>query len=224
MLAPAAPFAPLPPDGPVALTRIHSITKHSVSMRDADIDLVVQSVEALLENNFAATVPQLLRDSAEWIPIASLLNYSPLGPTVWPFGGIGVVADCLRSRASVVVELSGDGACVRKMPLRVRLRNQLEFLFADGNYSKDVHLQLLQCPDGYTPLDKIVVTYTGIGSSLLRPRLPRFGCSRQLLPRGCVSRDARAIDAAPSGQDRAGGGARGQGLRRAAGWPRPAPP
>ena len=169
MLAPAAPFAPLPPDGPVALTRIHSITKHSVSMRDADIDLVVQSVEALLENNFAATVPQLMRDSAEWIPIASLLNYSPLGPTVWPFGGVGVVADCLRSRASVVVELSGDGACVRKMPLRVRLRNQLEFLFADGNYSKDVHLQLLQRPDGYTPLDKIVVTYTGIGSSLLRP-------------------------------------------------------
>ena len=55
------------------------------------------------------------------------------------------------------------------MPLRVRLRNQLEFLFADGNYSKDVHLQLLQRPDGYTPLDKIVVTYTGIGSSLLRP-------------------------------------------------------
>ena len=115
MLAPAAPFAPLPPDGPVALTRIHSITKHSVSMRDADIDLVVQSVEALLENNFAATVPQLLRDSAEWIPIASLLNYSPLGPTVWPFGGVGVVAGDR-------VDLDRDVKCLCEFSLEIQRR------------------------------------------------------------------------------------------------------
>ena len=123
MLAPAAPFAPLPPDGPVALTRIHSITKHSVSMRDADIDLVVQSVEALLENNFAATVPQLVRDSAEWIPIASLLNYSPLGPTVWPFGGVGVVAG-VHASSRLLGRAAAAGVRRRHRLIRLRIRRE----------------------------------------------------------------------------------------------------
>lgn len=39
---------------------------------------------------------------------------------VWAFGGVGVVADCIRTRGSLVVEVSADGGGVRKMPLRVQ--------------------------------------------------------------------------------------------------------
>ena len=117
---PGAGTAGLP--GPVALTRIHSITKHSVSMRDADVDLVVQSVESLLDNDFARSVPQLAQYGDGWLPIASLLNYSPLGQTVWPFGGVGVVADCLRARASVKAELSGGStSVVSKVAIQTKL-------------------------------------------------------------------------------------------------------
>eukprot|EP00965_Chrysotila_dentata_P044162 1467665-Pleurochrysis_carterae.AAC.6 len=36
------------------------------------------------------------RTYSRWLPIASLLNYSTLGQLVWSFGGVGVVADCVR--------------------------------------------------------------------------------------------------------------------------------
>ena len=141
------------------LTRIHSILKHSVSMPDSDIDLIVSVVDDILSD--ITKQPQLkpcvLPDG--WIPIASLLNYTHLGRSVWPFGGVGVVADCLAARNSSVSELSGDNSCVRNKPLRVRLRHSLEFIFSDSNYHKDVHLQLLQEADGFTPLHVLFSTY-----------------------------------------------------------------
>ena len=113
-------------------------------MPDSDIDLIVSVVDGILSD--ITKQPQLkpcvLPDG--WIPIASLLNYTHLGRSVWPFGGVGVVADCLAARNSSVSELSGDNSCVRNKPLRVRLRHSLEFIFSDSNYHKDVHLQLLQ--------------------------------------------------------------------------------
>ena len=142
------------------LTRIHSILKHSVSMPDSDVDLIVSVVDGILSD--ITKQPQLkpcvLPDG--WIPIASLLNYTHLGRSVWPFGGVGVVADCLAARNSSVSELSGDNSCVRNKPLRVRLRHSLEFIFSDSNYHKDVHLQLLQEADGFTPLHLILSTYS----------------------------------------------------------------
>ena len=96
------------------------------------------------------------------MPIASVLNYSPLGQVVWPFGGVGVVADCLNARGSHKVELSGDGSCVRKTPLRVSLRAAVEWIFSD-NYHKDVHLQLLAEPDGFIPLGRVVESYGTVG-------------------------------------------------------------
>ena len=116
---------------PIALSRVHSVTRASVAMGEADVARVVQQVEELLVSGFERGVPALQREAHQadgFLPIASLLHYSPLGPAVWPFGGVGVVADCLRARGSMVVELSGDGSAVRKMPLRVQLRNQLECL------------------------------------------------------------------------------------------------
>jgi hypothetical protein len=56
-----------------------------VALRDSDIGLVVSQVEALLTNGFERIVPALQREAQHsdgWIPIASLLNYSPLGPLV----------------------------------------------------------------------------------------------------------------------------------------------
>ena len=97
-----------------------------------------------------------------WVPIASLLNYSPLGATVWPFGGVGVVADCLTSRGSTAVELSGDSSCLRKRPLRVQARAAIEWIFSDMNYHKDVHLQLLQETDGFVPIRKLISTYAAV--------------------------------------------------------------
>jgi hypothetical protein len=37
-----------------------------------------------------------------------------------------VVADCIRTRGSLVVEVSADGAGVRKMPLRVQARAEIK--------------------------------------------------------------------------------------------------
>ena len=129
-------------------------------MPDSDVDLIVSVVDGILSD--ITKQPQLkpcvLPDG--WIPIASLLNYTHLGRSVWPFGGVGVVADCLAARNSSVSELSGDNSCVRNKPLRVRLRHSLEFIFSDSNYHKDVHLQLLQEADGFTPLHLILSTYS----------------------------------------------------------------
>ena len=123
---------------PTALTRIHSILQHSVSMRESDIEHVSTQCELLLGDETFLASPQIqacvMADG--WLPIASFLNYSPLGQTVWPFGGVGVVADCLEARGSHIVELSGDRSCVRKKPLRVQIRSQLEYIFSDVNYHK----------------------------------------------------------------------------------------
>jgi mRNA deadenylase 3'-5' endonuclease subunit Ccr4 len=149
---------------PMALHRIHSILKHAVAMRDADIDLVCSQTEAILSENMYSQLPQLAAcvGADGWLPIASLLNYSPLGQTVWPFGGVGVVADCLIARGSSVIELSGDSSSVRRMPPRVQLRSAVEFIFSDNNFHKDVHLQLLQEKDGFVPLHKIVSSYAAV--------------------------------------------------------------
>ena len=149
---------------PTALHRIHSILKHAVAMRDADIDLVCSQTEAILSENMYAQLPQLAAcvGADGWLPIASLLNYSPLGQTVWPFGGVGVVADCLIARGSSVIELSGDSSSVRRMPPRVQLRSAVEFIFSDNNFHKDVHLQLLQEKDGFVPLHKIFSSYAAV--------------------------------------------------------------
>ena len=94
-------------------------------MPDSDVDLILSVVDGILSD--ITKQPQLkpcvLPDG--WIPIASLLNYTHLGQSVWPFGGVGVVADCLAARNSSVSELSGDNSCVRNKPLRVRLRHSL---------------------------------------------------------------------------------------------------
>ena len=154
------------------LTRIHSILKHSVSMRDADIDMIVSTIDAILTD--LSKQPQLqpcvLPDG--WIPIASLLNYTHLGQSVWPFGGVGVVADCLAARSSAVSELSSDSACVRNKPLRVRLRQQLEYIFSDVNYHKDIHLHLLAEPDGYTPMHLLFSTYTQLQQLMQQVQAP----------------------------------------------------
>ncbi|KAL1495395.1 hypothetical protein AB1Y20_016763 [Prymnesium parvum] len=152
------------PSQSAALTRIHSILQHSVLMRSSDIDRVVSQCELLLcDESFCASSPVRSCWMAEgWLPIASFLNYSPLGQIVWPFGGVGVVADCISTRGSHVVELSGDRACIRRKPLRVQLRNQIEYIFSDENYHKDVHLQLLQERDGFTPLQLVVSTYQAV--------------------------------------------------------------
>ena len=154
------------------LTRIHSILKHSVSMRDADIDMIVATIDAILTD--LSKQPQLqpcvLPDG--WIPIASLLNYTHLGQSVWPFGGVGVVADCLAARSSAVSELSSDSACVRNKPLRVRLRQQLEYIFSDVNYHKDIHLHLLAEPDGYTPMHLLFSTYTQLQQLMQQVQAP----------------------------------------------------
>ena len=151
------------------LSRIHSILGKNVTMHDGAVKQIVAQLEALLDNGLAGA-PQLhacvLRDG--WLPIASVLNYSPLGQTVWPYGGVGVVGDCLMARPSKSIELSGDGACVRAKPLRVLVRDALERLFSDANYHRDVHLQLLAEQDGYTPLDALVRTYEPV-RALLAP-------------------------------------------------------
>lgn len=144
------------------LQRIHSMTKRNVALRDADIEMVVRTLESILVDETLASAPALrgCRDAEGWIPIASMINYSSLGAAVWPFGGMGVVGDCLCTHGSMVVELSGNRGSVRKKPLRVQLREQLELIFSDANYQKDVHLQLLEDAHGFAKLDDICATYT----------------------------------------------------------------
>ncbi|EOD29371.1 hypothetical protein EMIHUDRAFT_449888 [Emiliania huxleyi CCMP1516] len=179
---------------PIALSRVHSVTRASVAMGEADVARVVQQVEELLVSGFERGVPALQREAHQadgFLPIASLLHYSPLGPAVWPFGGVGVVADCLRARGSMVVELSGDGSAVRKMPLRVQLRNQLEFLFSDNNYHRDLHLQLLQDEEGYAPLDQVVRSYAQLSQLVDAARGP--AARRAALVREAVSSSAELV-------------------------------
>ena len=149
---------------PTALHRIHSILKHAVSMREADVDTVCSQVEGILADESLSSAPQLSSCVGEdgWIPIASLLNYSSLGPIVWQFGGVGVVADCLNTRGSHTIELSGDASCLRKRPLRVQLRSEIEYIFSDENYHKDVHLHLLHESDGFVPLHQIISSYSSV--------------------------------------------------------------
>ena len=156
---------------PHPLTRIHSILQHQVVVRDADIELIVNQTEALLSDETFAINPMLRNCIGPdgWLPIASLLNYSPLGQTVWSFGGVGVVADCLTTRGSHLIELSGDASCVRKLPLRVQIRQAIEYIFSDANFHKDVHLQLLQDkPEGFVSVSKLVSSYPNVGQLVQR--------------------------------------------------------
>ena len=99
------------------LTRIHSILKHTVVVREADVEMIVTQMEHLMADDMFSTVPSLRQclQADGWLPIASLLNYSPLGQTVWPFGGVGVVADCLNARGVARVQENtrfGKSPCV----------------------------------------------------------------------------------------------------------------
>ena len=133
-------------------------------MRDADIDLVCKQAEAILATETIMRAPQLAAcfQADGWLPIASLLNYSPLGKIVWPFGGVGVVADCLNKRGSHLIELSDNQSCVRQMSLDVQLRRAIEYIFSDHNFHRDVHLQLLLGKDGFVGFDKLLPTYPSL--------------------------------------------------------------
>ena len=183
------------------LSRIHSILGKNVTMHDGAVKQIVAQLEALLDNGLAGA-PQLhacvLRDG--WLPIASVLNYSPLGQTVWPYGGVGVVGDCLMARPSKSIELSGDGACVRAKPLRVLVRDALERLFSDANYHRDVHLQLLAEQDGYTPLDALVRTYEPV-RALLAPA-PAQGLTPAQLLDEAVSSSSELVRSSAGGSVR----------------------
>lgn len=66
-------------------SRVFTLPSSQVALRDSDIGLVVSQVEELLAKGFERTIPALQREaqlSDGWIPIASLLNYSSLGPLV----------------------------------------------------------------------------------------------------------------------------------------------
>lgn len=144
-----------------ALTRVHSIDQRNVAMRDADVVAVVRDIEACLLDESLSMAPALrncvMPDG--WIPIASLLNYTHIGRNVWPYGGVGVVSDCITAFGSVIVELSADSSCVRKKPLPVQMREQLEAIYAEHNYSKDLHLQLLEDREGFALVDTVCSTY-----------------------------------------------------------------
>ena len=157
--------APAPPEGAPALQRTHTIFKRTVVMRDSDIDEVCKQAEATLADETALRVLQLAACFGPdgWLPIASLLNYSPLGKIVWPFGGVGVVADSLNARQSCLVELSDNQSCVRRMSPAVQLRRAVEYIFSDQNFHQDVVLHLLLGKDGFVPLDKIVDSLRGRG-------------------------------------------------------------
>lgn len=179
------------------LQRIHSMTKRSIAMGDTDIERVAVELEAIMSDEHFAGHPALRECMLPggWLPIASVLNYTPLGRAVWPYGGVGVVGDCLTTRGSLVVELSGDRMCVRSKPLRVQLREQLEFVFSDTNYPKDMHLQLLEDAEGFAKLDVVCSTYTQT-RMLLNP-VPT-DAQRAVLVREAVESSSELIFKPPS--------------------------
>lgn len=163
------------------LQRVHSVTQRSIHMREAEVESVLRELEAIVSDESFAACPRLkgcaMRDG--WLPIASVLNFSALGRIVWPFGGVGVVSDCLLARSSMVVELSGDSVHVRKKPLRVQLRDQLELIYSELNYPKDVYLQLLENAHGFARLDQVCAPSRRPLRCCKRPRRRRrgSGCS-----------------------------------------------
>ena len=58
---------------PTALTRIHSILKHAVSMRESDIELVCNQAEAILSDETFSSAPQL---AACMLPIQICARHS----------------------------------------------------------------------------------------------------------------------------------------------------
>ena len=61
---------------PTALTRIHSILKHAVAMRDSDVEIVVNQLESIVADDKFGSAPQLHQCLTPdgWLPIASLLG------------------------------------------------------------------------------------------------------------------------------------------------------
>jgi len=183
------------------LQRIHSMTQRNVHMRDADIESVVRKLELILGDDALGAAPALRGCAAAdgWIAIASLLNYSALGAAVWPFGGIGVVGDCLCTHGSLLVELSGDRGSVRKKPVRVQLREQLELIYSDANYQKDVHLQLLEDKEGFANLEVVCSTYTQTRVLLQQAALP--GSAARIMREALESSSELVLRPAARGAD-----------------------
>ena len=69
----------MPP--PTALTRIHSILKHAVAMRDSDLEVVVSQLEGIVADDKFSSAPQLQQCLTPdgWLPIASLLGLIFIG-------------------------------------------------------------------------------------------------------------------------------------------------
>ena len=62
------------------------------------------------------------------------------------------------------------------------MRAQLEWIFSDSNYHKDVHLQLLAEGDSFIPLHLIFSTYAQLQQLLRSPKQAHWWTRRRGTP------------------------------------------
>eukprot|EP00038_Savillea_parva_P002111 m.110745 g.110745 ORF g.110745 m.110745 type:complete len:654 (+) comp10725_c0_seq2:308-2269(+) len=99
-------------------------------------------------------------DQKGWVPLIKVVQL----PAINEILNVGdrqyavqTVQHALKTHSSSLIQLHRNGSCIRRYPLKHRVRSQVEFLFGDENYARDLELQFLSSADGFVEVSKLLV-------------------------------------------------------------------
>jgi len=91
-------------------------------------------------------------DQKGWVPLVKVIQLAPIVEVLKGCDkqySIQTVQHALKSHSSSLIQLHRNGSCIRRYPLKHRVRSQVEFLFGDENYARDLELLFMASAEGF---------------------------------------------------------------------------
>eukprot|EP00035_Acanthoeca_spectabilis_P022191 m.442468 g.442468 ORF g.442468 m.442468 type:complete len:656 (+) comp18810_c0_seq1:238-2205(+) len=91
-------------------------------------------------------------DQKGWVPLVKVIQLPPLDEVLKGCDrqfAIQTVQHSLKIHNSSLIQLHRNGSCIRRFPLKHRVRSQVEFLFGDENFARDLDLQFMSSESGF---------------------------------------------------------------------------
>eukprot|EP00037_Helgoeca_nana_P015131 m.141724 g.141724 ORF g.141724 m.141724 type:complete len:659 (+) comp22878_c0_seq1:213-2189(+) len=95
---------------------------------------------------------QRVADQKGWVPLIKVIQLPPFVEVLKGCDrqyAVQTVQHALKAHTSSLIQLHRNGSCIRRFPLKHRVRSQVEFLFGDENFARDLELQFMSSDDGF---------------------------------------------------------------------------
>eukprot|EP00041_Stephanoeca_diplocostata_P021293 m.492944 g.492944 ORF g.492944 m.492944 type:complete len:649 (-) comp21790_c0_seq4:147-2093(-) len=129
---------------------------------DVMLSQLFQTLEQLLSDSAWARQDGIrtLSDPKGWIPLVKVIQLQEISEILQmnTTNAIQTVQHTLKTNNSSLIQVHRNGSCIRRFPLKHRLRSYVEFLFGDENYARDLELQFIAEEAGFVPIVKLFET------------------------------------------------------------------